>query len=68
MGLGPGLQGPAYFIPTVLVPVLLVTHAFVFGILVTGLPDSRELSQTESYQNVGQCQLSRRSDAIPCRA
>jgi hypothetical protein len=29
----PGLQGAAYFIPTVLVPLLLVTHALVFRIL-----------------------------------
>jgi len=48
MGLDPGLQGAAYFIPTVLVPLPLVTDAFVFRILVTGLPDSREPSQTES--------------------
>ena len=31
--LDPGLQGAAYFIPTVLVPLLLMTHAFVFRIL-----------------------------------
>ena len=28
-----GLQGAAYFIPTVLVPLLLVTHIVVFRIL-----------------------------------
>ena len=33
IGLAPGLQGAAYFIPTVLVPLLLVTHALVFRIL-----------------------------------
>jgi hypothetical protein len=33
VGLDPGLQGAAYFIPTVLVPLLLVTHVFVFRIL-----------------------------------
>jgi hypothetical protein len=33
VGLAPGLQGAAYFIPTVLVPLLLVTHALVFRIL-----------------------------------
>jgi hypothetical protein len=33
VGLTPGLQGAAYFIPTVLVPLLLVTHALVFRIL-----------------------------------
>ena len=32
-GLEPGLQGAAYFIPTVLVPLLLVTHALAFRIL-----------------------------------
>jgi hypothetical protein len=40
MALDPGLLGAAYFIPTVLVPLLLVTHVFVFRILVAGLPDS----------------------------
>jgi len=34
VGTTPGLQGAAYFIPTVLVPLLLVTHALVFRILV----------------------------------
>ena len=48
MGLDPGLQGAAYFITTVVVPLLLVTHAFVFRILVAGLPHSRESSRTES--------------------
>ena len=35
LGIGstPGLQGAAYFIPTVLVPLLLVTHALVFRLL-----------------------------------
>jgi hypothetical protein len=33
VGITPGLQGAAYFIPTVLVPLLLVTHALVFRIL-----------------------------------
>ncbi len=33
VGLTPGLQGAAYFIPTVLVPLLLVTHVLVFRIL-----------------------------------
>lgn len=33
VGISPGLQGAAYFIPTVLVPLLLVTHVFVFRIL-----------------------------------
>jgi hypothetical protein len=34
VGITPGLQGAAYFIPTVLVPLLLVTHALVFRILI----------------------------------
>jgi hypothetical protein len=34
VGLAPGLQGAAYFIPTFLVPLLLVTHGLVFRILV----------------------------------
>ena len=33
VGLTPGLQGAAYFIPTVVVPLLLVTHVLVFRIL-----------------------------------
>jgi hypothetical protein len=35
VGNAPGLQGAAYFIPTVLVPLLLVTHVLVFLILLT---------------------------------
>jgi hypothetical protein len=33
VGMTPGLQGAAYFISTVLVPLLLVTHILVFRIL-----------------------------------
>jgi len=33
LGLAPGLQGAAYFIPTVLVPLLLITHGLVFRLL-----------------------------------
>lgn len=33
VGFAPGLQGAAYFIPTVLVPLLLITHGLVFGLL-----------------------------------
>jgi hypothetical protein len=33
LGIAPGVQGAAYFIPTVLVPLLLVTHALVFRLL-----------------------------------
>ena len=35
VGITPGLQGAAYFIPTVLVQLLLVTHALVFCSLLT---------------------------------
>jgi len=33
VGSDPGLQGAAYFIPTVLVPLLLITHGLVFRLL-----------------------------------
>jgi hypothetical protein len=33
VGLAPGLLGAGYFIPTVVVPLLLVTHALVFRLL-----------------------------------
>jgi hypothetical protein len=33
VGIAPGLQGAAYFIPTVVVPLLLVTHFLAFRIL-----------------------------------
>jgi hypothetical protein len=33
VGLAPGLQGAAYFIPTVVVPLLLITHGVVFRLL-----------------------------------
>ncbi len=35
LGLAPGLQGAAYFIPTVLVPLLIITHGVVFRLLLT---------------------------------
>ena len=38
VGNAPGLQGAAYFIPTVLVPLLLVTHVLVFRILLRPKP------------------------------
>jgi hypothetical protein len=41
VGIAPGLQGAAYFIPTVLVPLLLVTHVLVFRILLR--PESVEI-------------------------
>jgi hypothetical protein len=33
IGLTPGLQGAAYFIPTVVVPLLLITHGLMFRLL-----------------------------------
>jgi hypothetical protein len=33
IGFAPGLQGAAYFIPTVLVPLLLITHGLMFRLL-----------------------------------
>jgi hypothetical protein len=36
VGADPGLQGAAYFIPTVLVPLLLITHGLVFRLLLKG--------------------------------
>jgi hypothetical protein len=33
VGLAPGLQGAAYFIPTVLVPLLVITYGVVFRLL-----------------------------------
>jgi hypothetical protein len=35
-GLAPGLLGAAYFIPIVPVPLLIMTHVFVFRILLQG--------------------------------
>jgi hypothetical protein len=35
VGLAPGLQGAAYFITTVLVPLLLITHGVVFRLLLS---------------------------------
>ena len=34
VGIGPGSLGAAYFIPTVLVPPLLVTHGLIFWLLI----------------------------------
>jgi hypothetical protein len=36
VGFEPGQLGAAYFIPTVVVPLLLITHALVFRILLRG--------------------------------
>ena len=45
VGFAPGLQGAAYFIPTVLVPLLLITHGLVFRLLLRSSaatsPDAR---------------------------
>jgi hypothetical protein len=43
LGIEPGHYGAAYFIPTVVVPLLLITHGLVFWLLVQGvdLKDSR---------------------------
>jgi hypothetical protein len=38
IGLAPGLLGAAYFIPTVLVPLLLITHGLVFRLLLQREP------------------------------
>jgi hypothetical protein len=44
VGIDPGLQGAAYFIPTVLVPLLLITHALVFRILLMKRRDAVTVS------------------------
>jgi hypothetical protein len=36
--LDPGLQGSMYFVPTVWVPLLLITHGLVFRLLLRGNP------------------------------
>jgi hypothetical protein len=36
IGLEPGQLGAAYFIPTVVVPLLLITHGLVFRLLLQG--------------------------------
>jgi hypothetical protein len=35
-GIEPGQLGAAYFIPTVVVPLLLITHGLVFRLLLRG--------------------------------
>jgi hypothetical protein len=42
VGLVPGLQRAAYFITTVVMPLLLVTHTLVFRILLQGSERSRD--------------------------
>src|SRR4029453_16885490 len=36
VGIEPGQLGAAYFIPTVMVPLLLITHGLVFRLLLRG--------------------------------
>ena len=36
VGIEPGQLGAAYFIPTVVVPLLLITHGLVFRLLLQG--------------------------------
>ena len=53
VGIAPGLQGAAYFIPTVLVPLLLVTHALVFRILLRAdAVISRQVSQRDDRRRL----------------
>lgn len=42
VGAEPGLQGAAYFIPTVLVPLLLITHGLAFRLLFRRDPGAKE--------------------------
>lgn len=46
VGLEPGLQGAAFFIPTVVVPLLLVTHALVFRILLRADAERRGVAHS----------------------
>jgi hypothetical protein len=41
IGAAPGLQGAAYFITTLLVPLLIITHGIVFRLLLQRRPVSR---------------------------
>ncbi len=49
-GLMPGQLGATYFIPTVLVPLMLITHALTFRIL---LRNQSESAASEDWQPVG---------------
>jgi len=42
VGLAPGDLGGAYFIPTVVVPLLLITHGFVFRLLLQPVAAARD--------------------------
>lgn len=46
-GLDPGLLGSAYFIPTVVVPLLIITHGIVFRLLLR--KETAVVSQTSRY-------------------
>jgi hypothetical protein len=46
-GLGPGLLGSAYFIPTVVVPLLIITHVIVFRLLLR--KETATASHTSRY-------------------
>jgi hypothetical protein len=50
VNLEPGQQGAAYFIPTVLVPLLLITHVLAFRLLVRTEPTGK--AQTTSHDPV----------------
>ena len=58
-GLMPGQLGAAYFIPTVLVPLMLITHALAFRILLQG--------QRESSHDRRDCQLDQSNDLLSLR-
>jgi hypothetical protein len=46
IGFAPGLQGATYFIPTVLVPLLLITHGLVFRLLLRSDAGGRAFGQS----------------------
>jgi hypothetical protein len=47
IGFAPGQQGAAYFIPTVLVPLLLITHGLMFRLLLKR--DGEETGRARAY-------------------
>jgi hypothetical protein len=47
-GLSPGQLGATYFIPTLVVPLLLITHALAFRILLQHRSESSESAPRES--------------------
>jgi hypothetical protein len=48
LALDPGQQGVLYFVPTLGVPLLLVTHVLVFRILIAGLSASPQPSRVSA--------------------